>query len=97
MTTKSVVTLTAPTSPTAVAIVNLSGQGSLGDLVSGDVAISGLVSDSTYYVVTAGFDAQGDQLIRLVASAQDVSNDAPIKLDASGQGSNVQNALWQAR
>ena len=58
----------------------MNGQGSLGDLTTGDVAISGLVSDSTYYVVTAGFDAQGDQLIRLVANLADVSNDAPIAL-----------------
>ena len=83
-TTNAVVTITDAGTPTANAITNMNGQGSLGDLTTGDVAISGLVSDTTYYVVTAGFDAQGDQLIRLVDDPSEIANDEPIALTANG-------------
>ena len=93
-TTGTVVPITDSGTPSANAITNMNGQGSLGDLTTGDVAISGLISDTTYYVVTAGFDANGDQLIRLVDNPTDVANDAPITITANG--AQFQNALSES-
>ena len=76
------VALTDPGSASALAFANLNGQGTIGDLTRGDVPISGLVNGDTYYVVSAGFDSQGDQIIRLVSDMSLVSADAPITLSA---------------
>jgi len=78
----SAAALTDPGSASALAFANLNGQGTIGDLTHGDVPISGLINGDTYYVVSAGFDSQGDQIVRLVSDMSLVSADAPITLSA---------------
>ncbi len=99
--TNQVVSLSDPGAPSAVVISNMNGQGTIGDLTEGDVAISGLTDATTYYVVNTGvngaaqFDSQGDQIIRLVSDPEDVANDEPIVLtqNSSSTSDKVQYAL----